>query len=226
MTPDQPDPPLRVVVVDDHPMFRHGLVGLLDAIERVEVVGQAATAPDAETVIADTAPDVVLMDLNLPGVTGTELTAILTREHPDVAVLALTMVEDQAAIVDTIRAGARGYLLKEAAAEEIVGAIEAVAAGQAVFGGAAATRVLSTLATTDRPGTAFPELSEREHEVLDLVARGLTNTAIAQRLHVTPKTVRNHVSNLYTKLGVADRAAAVARARDAGLGTRRPTDTR
>lgn len=218
MNADEPGQVLRVVVVDDHPMFRQGLVALLGAIDRVDVVGEAGTGEEAQKVVAEVVPDVVLMDLNLPGMSGTEATARITAQHPGVAVLALTMLEDQANIVDVIKAGARGYLLKEATPEEIVRALDAVANGQAVFGGAAATRVLAALAASERETQPLPELTDREREVLDLLARGLTNAAIAQRLHVSDMTVRNHVSNIFTKLGVNDRAAAVARARDVGLG--------
>jgi DNA-binding NarL/FixJ family response regulator len=218
MNADEPGQVLRVVVVDDHPMLRQGLVALLGAIDRVEVVGEAGTGEEAQGVVAEVVPDVVLMDLNLPGMSGTEATAGITAQHSGVAVLALTMLEDQANIVAAIRAGARGYLLKEATPEEIVRALDAVANGQAVFGGAAATRVLTALAADERETQPLPELTDREREVLGLLARGLTNAAIAQRLYVSDKTVRNHVSNIFTKLGVNERAAAVARARDVGLG--------
>jgi DNA-binding NarL/FixJ family response regulator len=207
-----------VVVVDDHPMFRSGLTALLEAIPDVEVVGQAGTGAQAEQVVASTLPDVVLMDLNLPDISGREVTARITAQYPQVAVLALTMLEDQATIIDTIRAGARGYLLKEATPDQIMRAVQAVSNGQAVFGGPAATSVLAAVGNSPRLPSKLQQLTEREREVADLLAQGLTNAAIAQRLHVSDKTVRNHVSNIFMKLGVRDRAAAVARARDAGLG--------
>lgn len=209
---------LRVVVVEDHPMFREGLVAMLDALDRVDVVGQAGDGHDAEAIVAATSPDVVLMDLHLPGISGTELTSRITTHHPGIAVLALTMLEDDASILDTLQAGARGYLLKEATPDEIVRALEAVASGQVVVGGAAASRVLANLADRDRERPPLPELTNREREVLHLIAQGLTNATIAQRLYVSDKTVRNHVSNIFTKLRVNDRAAAVARARDVGIG--------
>lgn len=210
--------PVRVVVIEDHPMFRQGLVGLLDALDGIDVVGEAGTAEEGEELVSESVPDVVLMDLHLPGMSGTELTARITSRHPHVAVLALTMLEDDASIRETLRAGARGYLLKESTPADIVRAIEAVVRGQAVFGGLAANRALAALADDQHRRVPLPELSNREREVLDLIARGLTNTAIAHRLYLSDKTVRNHVSNILGKLGVNDRAAAVARARDAGLG--------
>jgi DNA-binding NarL/FixJ family response regulator len=218
VTTEHPGRPLRVVVVDDHPMFRSGLTALLEAIPDVEVVGQAGTGAQAEQVVASTLPDVVLMDLNLPDISGREVTARITAQYPQVAVLALTMLEDQATIVDTVRAGARGYLLKEATPDQIMHAVQAVANGQAVFGGPAATSALAAVGNSPRLPSKLQQLTEREREIADLLAQGLTNAAIAQRLHVSDKTVRNHVSNIFMKLGVRDRAAAVARARDAGLG--------
>jgi DNA-binding NarL/FixJ family response regulator len=198
-------------------MFRDGLVALLDALDGVAVAGQAATGEEACEVVAVVQPDVVLMDLQLPGMSGIEATAALTASQPGVAVLALTMLEDDESIHAAVQAGARGYLLKEATPDEIVRAIDAVADGQVVFGGSAGRRVLSALAAPERRGRVLPELSDREREVLALVAKGLTNGSIAERLYLSEKTVRNHVSNIFTKLGVGDRAAAVARARDAGL---------
>lgn len=210
-------PSTRVVVVEDHPMFRDGLVGLLDALDGVEVAGQAASGEEACEVVAAVEPDVVLMDLQLPGMTGIEATAAITRHQPGVAVLALTMLEDDESIHAAVQAGARGYLLKEATPDEIVRAIDAVVSGQVVFGGSAGRRVLTALATPERRPRMLPELTDREREVLALVAKGLTNASIAERLYLSDKTVRNHVSNIFTKLGVTDRAAAVARARDAGI---------
>ncbi len=209
---------IRVVVVEDHPMFRNGLVALLGELDGIEVVGQAATGEEADEVVAALDPDVVLMDLHLPGISGVEATSHITTRQPHVAVLVLTMLDDDSSLLGAMRAGARGYLLKEAAPEEIVRAVEAVAAGQAVFGGTAAARMLAALRGVTEGPRPLPTLTDREAQVLELMARGLTNTFIAERLYVSDKTVRNHVSNIFTKLGVSDRAAAVARARDVGLG--------
>jgi DNA-binding NarL/FixJ family response regulator len=213
--------PIRVAVVEDHPLFRDGLVALLTDIDTVEVVGQAATGEQADELVAAVEPDVVLMDLHLPGISGVETTARITARQPHTAVLALTMLEDDASVLAAMQAGARGYLLKEATPDEIVRAVEGVASRQAVFGGAVARRVLAVLTDHNKRFRPLPDLTEREVEVLGLMARGLTNAAIAERLYLSGKTVRNHVSNIFTKLGVSDRAAAVARARDVGLGDSR-----
>lgn len=220
MSADADGPAIRVVVVEDHPMFRAGLVALLGDLDGVEVVGEAATGEQAIEVVAAVLPDVVLMDLHLPGVGGIAATARITADRPGVAVLALTMLEDADTIVAAVQAGARGYLLKEATPGEIVHAVTAVAAGQAVFGGIAATRALAALAAVDPATRPLPQLTERETEILDLMARGLTNAAISERLFLSDKTVRNHVSSIFAKLGVSDRGAAVAHARDVGLGAR------
>ncbi|MBB2914670.1 DNA-binding NarL/FixJ family response regulator [Streptosporangium becharense] len=211
----------RVVVVEDHPMFAEGLIGLLQDLDGVEVVGHATTGEEAIELVESAAPDVVLMDLHLPGLSGIEATRVIGERRPGVAVLALTMLSDDATIFEVIRAGARGYLLKEATSEEISRSLAAVAAGQVVFGGAAGGRVLAALSNTAVEPRPLPELTDRETEVLSLIAAGLTNHAVAERLFLSEKTVRNHVSNIFAKLGVGDRAAAVARARDAGLGVRR-----
>ncbi len=208
----------RVVVVEDHPMFAEGLVALLNDLPGVEVAGTAGTGEDAVELVGRTLPDVVLMDLRLPAMSGVEATEIITRRHPGVAVLALTMLTDDQTLLAAIRAGARGYLLKEATPAEIARSVEAVAAGQVVFGPGSGERVLAVLSADGLRARPLPELSDRELEVLDLLAGGLTNQAIARRLFLSEKTIRNHVSNIFTKLGVPDRAAAVARARDAGLG--------
>jgi DNA-binding NarL/FixJ family response regulator len=209
----------RVLVVDDHPMFRDGLCRLIGELSAIELAGQAATGEEALELVAAGEPDVVLMDLHMPGIGGIEATRRLTSEHPDVAVLVLTMMDDDNSLRAAVAAGARGYLLKEATPDEIVGAINSVVSGQAVFGGAIGSRVLAALSARP-PAPPLDGITEREQQVLELLARGLTNAAIAERLGLSGKTVRNHVSNLFTKLGVADRAAAVAKARDAGIGPR------
>ena len=212
----------RVLVVDDHPLYREGLMTALAAAGDVEVVGEAADGAEAVDRVAELAPDVVLMDLHLPVLTGVEATRRISAEHPAVAVLVLTMLDGDDAVFAAMRAGARGYLLKGAGRQEITAAIASVARGEVVFSSGIASRVLAFFSG---PGGGAPsaqpfaDLTEREREILDLVARGLTNGAIAGRLFLSEKTVRNHVSNVFTKLQVSGRAEAVARARDAGLGT-------
>ncbi len=207
---------LRVVIVDDHPLFREGLSAVLGDAD-MDVVGQASTGEEALEMVARTDPDVVLMDLHMPGIGGVEATRQLLAERPHVAVLVLTMMTDDATIAAALRAGARGYLLKEAEPQEIMRAITSVAAGNAVFGAGIADRVLQKASTVGDRVPALPGLTEREEEVLDLVAKGLTNDAIARRLYLSDKTVRNYVSTLFTKLGVSDRAAAVREGQRRGV---------
>jgi DNA-binding NarL/FixJ family response regulator len=210
---------LRVLVVDDHPLYREGLATALSTMPGVEVVGEAADGAEAVEQAAVLAPDVVVMDLNMPGLGGIEATRRITSARPETAVLVLTMLDGDDALFAAMRAGARGYLLKGADRGEIARALDTVGSGEVVFSAALASRVLAWFAGGGRSAAVpFPELTEREREILDLVARGLTNAAIARRLVVSDKTVRNHVSNVFGKIHVADRAEAVARARDAGLG--------
>ena len=211
---------IRVLLADDHPTFRKGLGALLASLPQAEVVGEASTGLEAVSACAALAPDVVVMDLNMPGLNGVQATREILSTQPDVAVLVVTMLEDDESVFAAMRAGAKGYVVKGADTEDLVRAIESVARGDAVFGPAVAARVLAFLT---RPLSAydeavFPELTDREREVLDLLARGLSNGDIAQRLVVSPKTVRNNVSNIFSKLQVADRAEAIVRARRAGLG--------
>jgi DNA-binding NarL/FixJ family response regulator len=211
---------IRVVLVDDHPVFRHGLRALLQSLDEVEVVGEGADGAEALRLAEELAPDVVVMDLNMPGITGVEATRRLVEESPDVGVLVLTMFEDDESVFAAMRAGARGYLVKGADSPEVVRAITAVAGGEAIFGPSVARRVLGYLT---RPLTAyddvlFPELTAREREVLDLLAQGRSNGQIAQQLSLSAKTVRNNVSSIFAKLQVADRSEAIVRARRAGLG--------
>ena len=211
---------LRVLVVDDHPLYRDGLVTAIAAMPDVEVVGDAGDGAAAVGMAKELEPDVVVMDLHMPELNGIDATRRIVANRPDTAVLVLTMLESDDSVFAAMRAGARGYLLKGADRAEIRRALEAVANGEVVFSAGIASRVLSFFAAgPSAPAvTPFPTLTEREREILDLVARGLTNTAIAQRLVLSSKTVRNHVSNVFTKLQVAGRAEAVAQARDAGLG--------
>lgn len=210
---------LRVLVVDDHPLYRDGLVTAIAAMPEVDVVGDAADGLAAVRAAGELAPDVVVMDLHMPVLNGIEATRRIVSERPETAVLVLTMLDGDDSVFAAIRAGARGYLLKGADREEIRRSLQAVANGEVVFSSGIASRVLAFFAAGSPAAVApFPELTEREREILDLVARGLTNAEIAQRLVLSSKTVRNHVSNVFTKLQVAGRAEAVAQARDAGLG--------
>ena len=209
---------VRVVIADDHPMYRYGLRSVLDASPEVEVVGEAADGAELLALVARTAPDVVLTDLSMPRLPGIAAIDELARRRPGLGVLVLTMHEDDASLFGALRAGARGYLLKGADHEEIVRAVLAVAGGDAVYGGAVARRVVDALTRPAPRAQALPELTAREREVLGLLAAGLPTGQIARRLALSDKTVRNHVSAVLTKLQVPDRAAAVARARDAGLG--------
>ena len=219
----EPRNTLRVVVADDHPLFRDGLVAALGMIDGVEVVGMAADGEQAVTLTRELTPDVVLMDLAMPGVNGIEATRAIVQTHPGTAVLVLTMAGTDDSVVAALRAGARGYLLKEAGRQEISHALWSVAAGQAVFGTSVADRILSRLAEPPRgkvgTSSAFPQLTGREIEILDLLARGLSNRAISTRLYLSDKTVRNHVSNILAKTGAPDRQTAADMARMAGLGS-------
>ena len=211
---------VRVLVVDDHPLYREGLAMAISVMADKTVVGEAGTGEDAVAMVAELDPDVVVMDLHMPDVNGVEATRRITEQHPRTAVLVLTMLENDESVFSAMRAGAKGYLLKGADGAEIGRALDGVANGEIVFSSGIAQRVLGyfTSAPSRSEVAPFPQLTEREREILDLVARGLTNAAIAQRLFLSDKTVRNHVSNVFTKLHVAGRAEAVARARDAGLG--------
>ena len=220
-------PPLRVLLADDHPVFRRGLGALLSSLEETVVVGEASDGADAVRLAAELAPDVVVMDLTMPGMNGVEATRGIVEGGSNTAVLVLTMSEDDDSVFAAMRAGARGYLVKGSETDEVIAAIMAVGRGDAIFGPTVAQRILSFLT---RPLSAydeqmFPELSHREREVLDLIATGVSNADIARRLSLSPKTVLNHVSNVFTKLQVADRAQAIVRARAAGLGLR-PGETR
>jgi DNA-binding NarL/FixJ family response regulator len=212
--------PVRVVVVDDHPVYRDGVADALGDADDIDVVGTAADGESAVTVVAELRPDVVLMDLRMPGGGGLAATTAIAARHPDTAVLVLTMSDDDDSVFAALRAGARGYLLKESEGADIARAVRAAARSEAVFGPRIADRVLAFFASSRARSTVvpFPELTDREREVLDLVAHGLSNAAIATRLFLSEKTVRNRVSDVLTKLHAASRAEAVALARDAGLG--------
>jgi DNA-binding NarL/FixJ family response regulator len=206
---------MRLLIADDHPTFRAGLTFLLGSTD-IEVVGEASSGTEAVDLALSLLPDVVLMDLRMPGLNGIEATAQIVAAAPDVGVIVLTMFEQDESIFAAMRAGARGYLLKGADRDDIERAVRAVHAGEALFGAAVARRLMSFF---DAPATAsFPQLTAREREVLQLIAEGRPNAAIAEELVLSLKTVRNHVSNIFAKLRVADRAAAIIKAREAGFG--------
>ncbi len=213
---------IRVAIVDDHPVFRLGMAGLLASLDDIVVVGQATSAAQARELIGGDVVldvDVVLMDLHLGDGSGVEVTRDLVNRQPDLKVLVITMLEDDESVVAAVRAGARGYVLKGATPEVVERAIRAVANGEMILGPQVAARAMSTVMSgRTAVRLPFPELSDREREVLDLVARGFDNAQIARRLVLSPKTVRNHVSNVLTKLALPDRSAAIIAARDAGLG--------
>lgn len=212
------DGAVRVLLADDHPVVRGGLAALIDTLPGIEVVGQAGDGRQALRETALLSPDVVVMDLRMPELDGVEATRRIVRDHPRTAVLVLTMFDQDAMIADALAAGARGYLLKGAEQDEIERAIRAVASGEAIFSREVAAQVLRRI-SPEPPRRALPGLTPRELEVTDLLAAGLSNTAIAQRLCLAPKTIGNHISAIFGKLGVATRAEAIVRARDAGLGT-------
>ena len=210
---------LRVLVVDDHPIFRVGMTALLSSLDGIEVVAEADSERSAVEAVASSEPDVVIMDLHLGDSSGVEATRRLVADRPDLGVLVVTMLDDDDSVFAAMRAGARGYLLKGASPDEIERALRAVANGEVLLAPGIASRAMAYMAGIRTGGPVpFPELTDREREVLDLVAGGLDNLSISRRLSVSSKTVRNHLSNILTKLQVADRAQAIVRAREAGLG--------
>jgi len=211
--------PLRVLMADDHPLFRKGLRTLLDSIPGMSVVGEATTGEAAVAMTLELEPDVVLMDLQMPGGGGLSAIRQLMARKPDVRVLVVTLFEDDESVFTALKAGARGYVLKDADEADVLRAIEAVAQGEAIFSPAIAARLMDYFAATQTsPGAAaLPDLTEREREILALIARGRSNAQIADALSISIKTVRNHASNIFNKLQVADRAQAALRAREAGL---------
>ena len=215
--------PVRVLVADDHPFFRDGLRVLLEATEDTELIGEAMDGAEAITLAQTLQPDVILMDLRMPGLGGLEATRRILSESPHVGILVVTMIEDDASVFAAMRAGARGYLLKGADRDEMLAAIRAVGHGEAVFGPGIARRLMEyfshpTATPTQASQVVFPELTDREREILDLIAAGRNNEEIAGQLFLSLKTVRNYVSNIFTKLQVMDRAQAIVRAREAGFG--------
>ncbi len=219
-----PDESIRVLLADDHPVYRDGLSALLSSVAGVEVVGTAADGRQAVELAMELQPDVVVMDVQMPELNGIEATRQITADSPHTGVVVLTMSEDDATVFAAMRAGALGYLLKGANQGEILRAITAVAQGEAIFGPIIARRVAEYFrpAGPSAVESAFPQLTSREREILDLLAAGRSNAQIANALFLSPKTVRNNVSNVFAKLHVADRAEAIVRARDAGMGRAAP----
>jgi DNA-binding NarL/FixJ family response regulator len=212
--------PIRVLIADDHPLFRDGLRALLNSIPQTEMVGEAANGDEVLKQAAKLRPDVILMDIQMPGLNGIDATKLILRANPDIGIIVLTMFEDDDLVFAALRAGARGYILKGADQTEILRAIGAAVRGEALFGAPIAKRLINFF-SAPRPPVAtpiFPELTEREREVLDLMAQGLNNTEIAERLTLSSKTIRNHISNIFNKLQVTDRARAIILAREAGMG--------
>jgi DNA-binding NarL/FixJ family response regulator len=211
---------IRVLVADDHPLFRDGIRTLLLAVVDMELVGEAENGDEVMALAGQLQPDVLLMDIQMPGINGIEATRRIVRNSPHIAILMVTMYDDDASVFSAMRAGARGYLLKGAKQDEIQRAVRAAANGEAIFSPAIAARLMTFFANVKQPKSSqlFPELSDREREILDLIAQGYRNPEIADNLVISPKTVRNHVSNILSKLQVADRAQAIIKARDAGFG--------
>ncbi len=210
---------IRIVVVDDHPLFRIGITSLLETLEGVEVVGAAASVEESVAVVGETSPDVVLMDLDLGEGSGIDATRAILREHPATGILVLTMLGDDESVFAAVRSGARGYLLKTATPQEVERAVHAVAEGSMLLGPDVVKRAVAYLSgAKSSGGSPFPELTDRENEVLELIARGYDNARIARALVLTNKTVRNYVYGIIGKLGASDRSALIVQAREAGFG--------
>ncbi len=210
---------ITLLLADDHTLFREGLRALFDSVADTAVAGEATTGAEAVRQAENLQPDVVLMDIQMPDMNGIEATRQIVQTSPHIGVIIVTMFEDDESLFAAMRAGARGYVLKGADQDEMLRAIRAVARGEALFGPAIAARLMSFFNSSNPPAVAtFPDLTERELEVLQLLAKGLSNQEIADRLVISVKTVRNHVSNIFSKLQVVDRVQAVIRARNAGLG--------
>lgn len=214
---------IQLMIADDHKLFREGLKALLAVTDDIEIVGEAEDGESAIKKCLELQPDIILMDINMPGLNGIHATQKILEKLPQTGVIMLTMLEDDASVFNAMRAGAKGYLLKGADPKEVLSVIRAVAEGQALFGPAIATRLmnffkeLTLKPAAEQSKSAFPELTDRELEILRLISQGLNNSEIAQKLVLSPKTVRNHITNIFSKLQVADRAQAIVRAREEGV---------
>jgi len=215
------DEQIRVLIADDHQLFRDGIRNLLQATDDLVCAGEAETGEEVITKASELQPDVILMDIQMPEMNGIDATRKIVQNSPHIAVLMVTMFDDDNSVFSAMRAGARGYVLKGAKHDEIQRAIRAAGNGEAIFSPAIATRMMQFFAgiRPPQPLDVFPELSNREREVLDLIAAGYRNSQIAEELTISPKTVRNHVSNILNKLQVADRTQAILKAREAGFGS-------
>jgi DNA-binding NarL/FixJ family response regulator len=211
---------VRLLIADDHTLFRHGIRALLASVPDIELVGEAAGGEEAVALAAELQPDVILMDIKMPGTNGVEATRRIVRADPTARVVVLTMLEDDDSVFAAMRAGARGYVVKGADESEMLRVVRAVAGGEALFGPAIAERLMGFFSGggSSAEAQAFPDLTEREREILGLIAQGYRNSEIAARLYLSPKTVRNHISSIFDKLEVTDRARAIVRAREAGMG--------
>lgn len=213
---------IRILVVDDHVLFREGLIGLIAAAPHMQVVGEAGTGTQAVALSLEHQPNVILMDIMMPELNGIQATRQILEQQPEIGIIMLTMLEDDDSLFAAMCAGARGYILKGADKNEVLTTIHAVAEGRASFGPAIAARLTTFFrqieSSPQRADVVFPELTDRERELLDLIAQGFNNQKIADRLYISSKTVSNHISNIFNKLQVADRAQAIVKAREAGLG--------
>lgn len=209
----------RIIIADDHPLFRKGMRAMLESLPEMEVVGEAATGEAAIALAGDLAPDVIVMDLQMPGGTGLAATRAILNASPHIRILMVTLFDDGESVFTALRAGARGYILKDTEAGEMARAVQAVSRGEAIFSPAIANRLIDFFATPHPlvPKEVFPSLTEREREILSLIAQGRANADIARQLSLSVKTVHNYVSNIFSKLQVADRAQAILRAREAGM---------
>jgi DNA-binding NarL/FixJ family response regulator len=215
---------IRLLVADDHALFREGLQALFSATPGIEIVGEAATGQDTVALAEKLQPDVILMDINMPGMNGIQATRRILRTNPTIGVIMVTMLEEDASLFAAMRAGAHGYVLKGAHHQELLQTVRAVARGQVLFGPSTASRIMGFFQDIEAdlksslPEETFPELTPRELEVLELIAQGANNSQIAEKLVISDKTVRNHITSVFSKLQVADRAQAIIKARDGGLG--------